>query len=197
MLLLPSLRDERLRKLLNDGEVVVLPTDTVYGLAARAQEKSAVIRLYALKGRHNKPGTVIAASIDQLASLGIKRRYLSAVEHLWPGALSVVVPTGSELGYLDQGKGSLPMRVVADPQLADLLERTGPLVTTSANLPGEDPATTVREAQGYFADQVSVYVDGGDLSGREPSTIIRIVDDAIEILRPGAVKINEKGEIEK
>ncbi len=137
-----------------------------------------------------KPGTVIAANIDQLVKLGLKRRYLTAVEQFWPGAVSVVVPAGIELAYLHLDKHSLVVRVPADKTLNALLEQTGPLLTTSANQPGEPVANTIQEAQAYFGETVDFYVGGGNLSGREPSTIIRIIDDAIEVLREGAVKIS-------
>lgn len=197
MLTTASLQDKPVAEVLCGGGVAVIPTDTVYGLAASAASQPAAARLYSLKKRQGKPGTVIASSIEQLADLGIKRRYLRAVEHLWPGAISVVVPTGQNLGYLDMGKGSLAVRIIADQKLARLLDQTGPLLTSSANLPGKPPANSVGEAKKYFSSAVDLYVDGGDLSANKPSTIIRIVDDAIEILRLGAVKINEKGEIEK
>jgi tRNA threonylcarbamoyl adenosine modification protein (Sua5/YciO/YrdC/YwlC family) len=178
------------------GAVGVIPTDTVYGVVACAADETAVGRLYAVKSRENKPGTVIAANIDQLATLGIPRRYLKAVEQFWPGPVSVVVPSVPELAYLDAGKGTLAVRIPSDAPLAALLERTGPLLTSSANQPGEPPATTITEAKRYFGDEVDFYVDGGDLSDRRPSTVIRIIDDAVEVLREGAVKINENGEIE-
>lgn len=184
--------EEELKK----GNLVVMPTDTVYGVCADAQNPEAVGKLYALKNRENKPGTLIAASIDQLVALGVKRRYLTAVEQFWPGAISIVIPTASaNLKHLDLGKGTLAMRVVADKNLKELLGITGPLITTSANTPGKQPANTINEAKEYFDDKVACYVDGGDLSDQAPSTIIRVVDDAIEILREGAVKINEEGEI--
>ncbi len=178
------------------GSVAIMSTDTVYGICARATDSGAVARLYSLKSRDKKPGTLIASSVDQLVGLGIKRRYLKAVEQFWPGALSVVVPTASSnLGYLDLGLGTLAMRVVEDKSLVDVLQRTGPLISTSANLPGCPPADTIAEAIDYFGDKVDVYMDGGDLSGREASTIIRIVDDAVDVLRPGAVRIDENGQI--
>jgi L-threonylcarbamoyladenylate synthase len=90
---------------------------------------------------------------------------------------------------------SAPVRVVAWPPLKSLLEKTGPLLTTSANQPGKPPATTIQEAEAYFGGSVDFYVDGGDLSGRPPSTIIRVVDDEVEVIRQGAVKLNELGEI--
>ncbi len=171
------------------GTVGVLPTDTVYGLVARASDQAAVGRLYKLKLREHKPGTIIAASIDQLVELGIKRRYLTAVSRYWPGAVSVVIPCGLELGYLHQDKGSLAVRIPDNADLCQLLENTGPLLTSSANEPGAPTANTTAEARGYFGDQVDFYEDGGNLSQHQPSTVIRIVDDAIEILRPGAVII--------
>lgn len=183
--------------LLMDGAVGVLPTDTVYGLAASAHDAAAVTHLYALKSREHKPGTLVAGSVDQLVELGLKRRYLVAVEKYWPGPVSVIIPCGSELEYLHQGLSSLAVRIPANDTLLALLQKTGPLLTSSANHPGQPTAATVEEAQAYFGEQVDFYVDGGDLSGHAPSTVMRIVDDAIEVLRQGAVKINEQtGEIE-
>lgn len=181
--------NEVAQKLLTSGAVGVIPTDTVYGLVARATDKPAVARLYKLKDRENKPGTLIAASIDQLLELGIKRRYLTAVEQFWPGAVSVIIPLGPDLAHLHQGKGSLAIRIPNAPELITLLQQTGPLQTTSANLPGEPPANVVSEAEDYFGDKVDFYVDGGDLSGNKPSTIIRVIDDAVEVIRQGAVTI--------
>lgn len=175
--------------------IAVIPTDTVYGVVARAEDTAAVTRLYALKSRENKPGTIIAASIDQLVALGIKRRYLTAVEQFWPGAVSVVIPCGPELQYLHQGANSLAVRVTDDKDLCKILSSTGALVSSSANQPGKTPANTIAEARDYFGGDVDAYIDGGDMSNRKPSTVLRIVDDAIEILRPGAVTLDEAGRI--
>lgn len=176
-----------------DMTVGVLPTDTVYGLVASAHDPRAVKRLYDLKGREGKPGTIIAASIDQLVRLGLKTRYLKSVIDYWPGALSIVIPCDESLSYLHEGVGSLAVRLPADEPLAALLEQTGPLLTTSANHPGEPVASDVQAAEAYFGDKLDFYVDGGNMSGRKPSTIIRVVDDAVEVLRQGAVKINDDG----
>jgi len=188
-----KLNDPELIKLLKNGAIGVLPTDTVYGVVARAADQAAVEKLYKLKRREKKPGTLIAASIDQLVELGIKRRYLTAVEQYWPGAISVETP--HHITYLNQGTGRQAIRIPDNKDLLKLLEKVGPLQTSSANQPGEAPANTVTEAQGYFGDEVDFYVDGGDLSANLPSTIIRIIDDAIEVVRPGAVKIDENGRI--
>jgi L-threonylcarbamoyladenylate synthase len=186
--------DEAISKLKQAGAIGVIPTDTVYGVVARATDEAGVARLYVLKNRENKPGTIIAASIDQLVELGIKRRYLTAVEQFWPGAISIIIPSSDpQLAYLHKGKLSLAVRLPANRALQNFLEQTGPLLTTSANLPGESPANTISEAREYFGDKVDFYSDAGDLSGREPSTLIRIVDDAVEIIREGAVKLDEAG----
>ena len=185
----------RAADLLQDGAVGVIPTDTVYGICASAHNIEAVTRFYALKDRENKPGTLIASSINQLVELGIKRRYLTAIEQYWPNPLSVVIPTGEELDYLHLGKESLAIRIPADAVLLSFLEKTGPLITSSANHPGMAPAATLQEAWNYFEEHVDFYVDGGDLSGRKPSTVIRVVDDAIEVLRKGALDIDETGRI--
>lgn len=180
-------------KLAKPGAVGVIPTDTVYGLVARASDQAAVTRLYNLKSREHKPGTVIAANIDQLVELGLKRRYLKAVEQFWSEAVSVIIPCGPELEYLHQGKNSLAVRIPADESLRKFLTQTGVLLTSSANHPGEPMAMNVAEARKYFGNKVDFYADGGDLSGREPSTIIRIIDDAVEIIRQGTVKIENNG----
>lgn len=182
---------EQSASLLNkDRAVGVIPTDTVYGVAARAQDPAAVERLYQLKKREKKPGTLIAANIEQLEELGLKKRYLKAVEQYWPGAVSVVIPcTDPSLAYLHQGKMSLAVRIPANSDLQTALRETGPLLTSSANHPGEQPASTIKEAKQYFGDGVDFYIDGGNLSSSQASTIIRVVDDEIEVLRQGAVKI--------
>lgn len=189
---LKSLTSKELVELIKGGAVGVLPTDTVYGLVCRAADPAAVERLYKLKRRHDKPGTLIAAKLDQLVELGIKYAYLKAVEQFWPDAVSVVVPSSDpKASYLRQGRWDIAVRLPKDQDLQKLLVQTGPLLTTSANQPGQPPAGTIAAARKYFADQLDFYVDGGNLSDRQPSTIIRVVDDAIEVLRPGAVKIKD------
>jgi len=187
-----ALHNPDLAKAIQDGAVGVLPTDTVYGVVAAASNQEAVKKLYRLKSREKKPGTVIAASIDQLVDLGIPRRYLTAVSQFWPGGVSIIIPAEINLQYLHQGKFSLACRIPADIKLLQLLEETGPLLTSSANHPGKPPANTRQEAEKYFKDAVDFYVDGGDLSDRKPSTIIRIIDDAVEIVRQGSVIIDEE-----
>ncbi len=188
-----GLSDPRVITLLKDGKVGVIPTDTVYGLVCSAANQDAVTRMYALKHRDKKPGTIVAANIEQLVELGIKARYLKAVEQYWPNPISVEIP--HSISYLNQGTGRQAFRIPKDSRIQDLLSHVGPLQTTSANQPGELEAATIAQAQAYFGDSVDFYVDGGDLSGRKPSTLIRIVDDIVDVVREGAVKIDDTGRI--
>lgn len=195
--ILNALSDNELPVLLGQGNIGVIPTDTLYGLVVAAHDHEAVTRFYRLKKRERKPGTVIAADIDQLVLLGLKARYIKPVAPYWPNPLSILIPCGPELSYLHQSVGSLAVRIPRDKGLISLVKQTGPLLTTSANPPGKPPANTMQEAASYFGDNVDFYVDGGDLSGRPPSTVIRVVDDMVEVVRRGAVKINEAGRILK
>lgn len=169
-----------------------MPTDTVYGLVARAHDAVAVTRLYALKKRERKPGTLVAASINQLRDLGVPENLLKRVEHFWPGPISIILPIGKKFAYLHQGVGDIAMRVPAEPKFQKILQATGPLVTSSANHPGAPGSVTVQEAIDYFGNSVDFYVDGGNLSGQPASTIIKVSEDnSIEIIREGAVKVFE------
>ncbi|HSX16815.1 MAG TPA: L-threonylcarbamoyladenylate synthase [Patescibacteria group bacterium] len=197
MLTLLSIRDPHLPALLHSGSVGVLPADTIYGLAALAQNPDAVRHLYDLKGRQDqfKPGTVIAANIEQLIDLGVDEAVVRSVAHLWPNPLSIELPIGEELAYLYQDTGHRAFRVVADPGVRALLEQTGPLLTSSANRHGDQPAANLDEAKAYFGNDVDFYADGGDMSNRPPSTVARFVNGKLEVVRPGAVIIDEKGNI--
>jgi L-threonylcarbamoyladenylate synthase len=191
-----SLTEKTLVDFIKDGAVGVIPADTVYGLVASAENEKAVKRLYALKKREKKPGTVIAANISQLVDLGLKYRYVKAVEEYWPNAISVILPfSDPNKNYLRMGRPDLAVRIPKDKTLNMLTIKTGPLLTTSANQPDKPVAITITEAQKYFGDQVDFYVDGGDFKNREPSTIIRIIDDEVEVLREGTVKLDENGKI--
>lgn len=186
-----TLANNKLARLLQNGAVGVLPTDTVYGLVCVADNPDAVNRLYKLKNRDNKPGTVMAANIEQLVTIGIKKSYLKAVEQYWPGSVSVILPytTNNDSLRLDLGVGTIPVRVTADTKLRQLLEKTGPLLSSSANYPGKPVADTIQEASKILGDKVDFFVDGGNLKDRQPSTIIRIIDDAVEVLRQGSNKL--------
>lgn len=195
MRIFSSLTDPDLIALLRAGAVGVIPTDTVYGLAASAHNAAAVSRMYQLKHREHKPGTTIAASAFQLRELGVPAEMLAQAERFWPNSISILLPVDLQYEYLHQGLGDCAFRVPAVPaELRSLLEHTGPLSTTSANQPGQPPAANIAEAQEYFGEQVDFYVDIEPVEQRPPSTIIRLqADGSVELIRAGAVIIdNEK-----
>lgn len=186
-----NLSDPQVAQLLSQGAVGVIPTDTVYGLVAHAQSRSAVERLYSLKPRELAPGTIIGASIEQFTELGLDTPSLDKIRHLWPAPLSVVIDAQASPPYLRQARTTLPVRIPALVEIIQLLEQTGPLMTTSANTSGSPTSTSVQMAIDYFGDQVDFYVDGGDLGSRLSSTIIGFNDNGeIVLYRRGAIEIN-------
>lgn len=185
-----SVTSPRLIKMINAGAIGVIPSDTVYGLVAKAGKAKAVERMYGVKERPNQPGTIIGASIGQFEALGFPYLPLAAANKYWPASLSVVVDATDVQSYLKVERDSLPLRIPGSPQLLKLLERTGPLMTTSANHPKEPTATNIRQAMAYFGDSVDFYVDIGDLGERPPSTIIGFNSSGKVIMyRQGAVEL--------
>jgi L-threonylcarbamoyladenylate synthase len=177
-------------KLLKNGAVGVIPTDTVYGIVTTASSPETVARLFDTKKRDGKPGTIIGSSIGQFVELGLKQRYIKPMAHHWPAPLSVVAPcVFGTLEYLHQGQGSLAIRIPDNGDLLQMLEVSGPLMTSSANHPGQPTATNISEAINYFGDTVDFYVDGGELKNSQPSTVVRVDDDEITVLRRGAYEL--------
>ena len=157
-----SLADPELVALLSQGAIGVIPTDTVYGLVARAESEPAITRMYSVKARKRQPGTTIGASIDQLTGLGFPAQSLTVAAHYWPNALSVEMSAAGIPHYLSTGQPVMAARIPSKPELATLMEQTGPLMTTSANAPKQLTSTSVKMAIDYFGDDVDFYVDGGD-----------------------------------
>lgn len=173
-------------QILNSDDICVIPTDTVYGVVGKLSSKRAVARMYEMKERDlNKPvGTILAASLDQVAAITTSPTALAVAAQYWPGPVSVILPASEEYAYAHKGEMSFAVRIPDVASLRALLEKTGPLASSSANIQAQPPATTVEEAKAYFGSAISLYIDGGDLSGRAPSRIIRI-DDAgtVEVVR--------------
>lgn len=162
---------------LKAGGVVVMRTDTVYGLVASALSPDAVNKLYKIKGRDNKPGTIIAANIMQLAYLGLDKLSLNQAEKYWPGPNSIVLPAPQAHSYLHFGLNSLAVRIPDNQPLVDLLLQSGPLVTTSANLPGKPIVENINEAIQILGKGVDLYVDGGIVSNPIPSNVYLLEPD--------------------
>lgn len=180
-----------LKSLIAAGKLLVVPTDTVYGIAADPFTASAVDRLLTAKGRgRDFPSPVLVSSISQADALVPEIPPLARMfmERFWPGALTVVLPARSDLP-LDLGVtgGTVALRQPDQSDLLQLLQENGPLAVTSANLHGLPPAQTVRQAQDYFSDKVAEYIDAGPSQIGEPSTIVKVEEAEYSVLRSGAI----------
>lgn len=181
--------DNKIIELIKKGAVGLLPTDTIYGLSAAALNIKAIEKVRNLKGRDvNKPFIVIIASVSQLEQLGIKKDQAAATLKYWPAPLSIIFESRDIPTWLQQGTSSLAVRMPDDDELQDLIRKTGPIVSTSANLQGQEPAQNVGKAKNYFGRKLDFYVDKGDLSG-EPSTLAKLEGQNLKIIRQGCYKI--------
>lgn len=193
--LLPALRQAR--QAVARGELVVLPTDTVYGVAADAFTPAAVNRLLAAKGRgRQSPPPVLVPGVPTLRALvaELPEAVERLVDRFWPGGLTIVLPAQPSLTWdLGDTGGTVAVRMPSDRVALELLAETGPLAVSSANLTGKAAATTVDDAVDMLGDSVAVYLDGGPSSSGVASTIIDatgLVGDerrAVRVLREGAV----------
>jgi L-threonylcarbamoyladenylate synthase len=177
---------------LERGGVVVMPTDTVYGLAVMPGIAGGVEMLFQLKGRpEDKPIAILAGGLGALSGIGMldeRARQLAA--RFWPGPVTIVVPRAPGFeADLGEGRG-VALRVPDCPPALDLLGFTGPLAVTSANHSGQTPATTVAEARSTFGAEVDVYIDGGNCSGA-PSTVVSLLDPAPRVVREGPVSFDD------
>jgi L-threonylcarbamoyladenylate synthase len=173
---------------LEGGKPIVMPTDTVYGLAALPGIPGAVTGLFRVKGRpDDKPVAVLAGGWSAMAGIGVLDSNARALgQRFWPGPLTVVVPRAPGFD-VDLGGGSgVALRVPDCRPALDLLGLTGPLAVTSANRSGSAPATTVDEARSIFGADVDVFIDGGRCAG-SPSTVVSLLGSEPEILRPGPI----------
>jgi L-threonylcarbamoyladenylate synthase len=182
-----------------NGELVVLPTDTVYGLGADAFSPKAVTRLLTAKGRgRDMPppvlvGTVRAATalVEDLGPDGQR-----LIDEFWPGGLTIVCRAARSLSWdLGDTKGTVAIRMPEDAVALDLLRETGPMAVSSANLTGLPAATTAAMARDQLGDAVSVYLDNGTAPGGVASTIVDLTGPQPRLLRRGAISVGRLREV--
>ena len=180
------------------GELVVMPTDTVYGVAADAFNPAAVQRLLDAQGRgRQSPPPVLIPGIPSLDALAaeVPAGVRALVERFWPGGLTVILPARPSLQWdLGDTAGTVALRMPADPVALELLAETGPLAVSSANLTGQPAATTIDGAQRMLGDSIAVYLDNG-VGGSESSTIVDACGLAagrpIRVVRQGVIPESE------
>jgi L-threonylcarbamoyladenylate synthase len=174
---------------LRDGGVVAYPTDTLYGLAVDPRRDEAIERLFELKGRDRGTAVpLIAADIEQAGAAGrLGPRELRLAAAFWPGPLAVVVPAQPALSRAALTEGTVAIRVPAHPVARALAAAFGfPLTATSANRSGAPPAETADRVADTLAG-VAVVLDGGPSPGGAPSTIVRLSDEGLVLVRAGAI----------
>lgn len=173
------------------GEVVVLPTDTVYGIGCDAFQPQAVARVLAAKGRDRQmPPPVLIPSVRTVDGLArdVSEHARALMEALWPGPLTVIVSAQPSLDWdLGDTHGTVALRVPDHAAALALLARTGPMAVTSANRTGGPAATTADDAKQQLGDAVSVYLDAGDSPLGRASTIVDATGSVLRIVREGGV----------
>ncbi|WP_152648054.1 L-threonylcarbamoyladenylate synthase [Demequina sediminicola] len=180
----------------NRGAVIVLPTDTVYGVGADAFQAKAVAAVLAAKGRGRQmPPPVLIPQLRTVDGLGmdIPGTARALMEKFWPGALTVIVHSQPSLAWdLGETHGTVALRMPDHPAALALLNRTGPLAVTSANLTGQPAATSASAAEEQLGASVAVYLDGGESPGGTASTIVDATHpDGLRVVREGGVSVAE------
>lgn len=192
--LLPGLR--RARQAIGRGELIVMPTDTVYGIAADAFSAGAVASLLAAKGRgRQSPPPVLVAGLATMRALvaEVPEPVERLVEEFWPGGLTIVLPAQPSLSWdLGDTNGTVAVRMPAERIALEMLEECGPLAVSSANLTGRAAAIDVHGAREMLRDSVAVYLDGGPSTHGVASTIVDATGlvggtRPVRVLRDGAV----------
>jgi L-threonylcarbamoyladenylate synthase len=176
-------------------DLVVLPTDTVYGIGTDAFSVAGVAALLEAKGRgRNLPVPVLVGyprTVDGLVR-GLPESGRDLIEAFWPGGLTIVAKAQPTLQWdLGDTSGTVAVRMPLHPAAIELLRAVGPMAVSSANKTGQAPAATIDEAVSQFGDAVRVYLDGGPSSATEPSTIVDVTGDVPRVLRIGALSLAE------
>ena len=181
------------------GQLVVFPTDTVYGIGGDAFDPAAVRRLLAAKGRGREmpPPVLVSAptTLDALA-VGVPSYARALIAELWPGPLTIVCRQQPSLQWdLGDTRGTVAVRMPDHEVALELLARTGPLAVSSANLTGRPAATDADQADAMLGESVEVLIDGGATPGSVPSTIVDATGESPRVLRLGAISLDRLDEV--
>jgi L-threonylcarbamoyladenylate synthase len=181
---------------LKSGNVIVFPTETVYGLGADALNPAAVEKVFQLKGRNpNSPIPVIVADQAMLQRVieKIPPVARTLMEQFWPGPLTLVLPAAPGMPkQLLNRTGGVGVRISSQHIATELAQSFGrPLTATSANPSGQQAASTIEQAQNYFASDIEIFLDGGKLPSKTGSSVVEVIDDRIKIIRAGEISLGQ------
>lgn len=183
-------------ELLREGQVVAIPTDTVYGLAANPFDLAAVEKIFVIKGRaKGAPLLLLVDSLEMAADLSaeLPPQFDRLARRFWPGPLTIVVEASSKLPPAVTGQsGRIGLRLPAAAIPVALIQKAGvPLTGTSANRTGEKECSTAQEVQQCFGERLPLILDGGASGATQPSTVVSLRQDSWEVLREGAIPAEE------
>ncbi|MBO3100366.1 L-threonylcarbamoyladenylate synthase [Cellulomonas fengjieae] len=185
--------------ILSRGGLVVVPTDTVYGIAADAFTPPAVQALLDAKGRGRQmPPPVLIASVQTLDGLatGVPAGARALAEAFWPGGLTLIVRAHPSLAWdLGETHGTVALRVPDHETALALLARTGPLAVSSANTTGSPAAVTAQDAHDQLGDSVALYLDAGEAPGQVSSSIVDATGETLRLVRAGAISLERLNEV--
>jgi tRNA threonylcarbamoyl adenosine modification protein (Sua5/YciO/YrdC/YwlC family) len=184
---------------LRKGDLAVMPTDTVYGLAADAFSPAGVAGLLAAKGRDRQmPPPVLVGTVRAATALveDLNQSGKDLIDEFWPGGLTLVLRANRSLIWdLGDTRGTVAVRMPLHQIALELLKETGPLAVSSANRSGAPPATTATDAEAQLGEAVAVYLDGGPCPGDVPSTIVDLTGVVPKLLRAGVISIRRIREV--
>lgn len=178
-----------------DGEIVAIPTDTIYGLCARTHDVDAIKNLYAVKGRHHgeKGAPVLIGDISQLSLLTSKIPPVSRLlmDAFWPGPLTLVLPAIPGLSPLLLEKNGIAIRYPAQSVCQAIARICGPFAATSANHHGQPPLTDANIINKKMGERIRLILDGGPIINRTPSTVVDTKDNSVHFVREGNISYVE------
>jgi L-threonylcarbamoyladenylate synthase len=187
--------NENLIKVFKEDGVVVMPTDTIYGIVGRAQSESVVNRIYKIRNRNiDKPCIILIGDISELEkfSINLTEEQKNKLHEYWPALsevegfrpVSIVLDCPLEkFAYLHRGTNTLAFRLPAQKELQHLLLKVGPLIAPSANTEKFPESETIEDAKNYFGDKVDLYIDGGEITSQASKLIKLHKDGSVSILR--------------
>ena len=176
------------------GMTIAIPTDTVYGVAVRANNAANIEKLFQIKTRERtKAIPVLLGAVSQLEEVttDVSPALLKLAKKFWPGPLTIIVPKHPDLPENISPSPTLGIRIPDHPTTLEILKRVGPLAVTSANISGASDTSTAKEVLAQLDGLIDLIIDGGKTESGKPSTVVDLTGEEIKILRVGSIELEE------